>query len=121
VNEPLGAFVVRIPSKRLTPFWRMTTFQRLPTRFWSTSNSVWMPPSSCFAFSFQSAEPLQEPRLMTSVLPFAGALAAPSRAASAATVDHNAEDDCLDHGVSPFEVEPQRRYAVAFKARAYSR
>jgi hypothetical protein len=29
----LGAFVVRTRSKRLTPFWRMTTFQRLPTLF----------------------------------------------------------------------------------------
>ena len=39
-------------------FLTIVTRQRLPTRFWSTSNSVSMRPSSDFAFSFQWLEAL---------------------------------------------------------------
>ena len=54
-NDPLGGRVMRAPRKTTTPFRLITTFQRRPLRFWSTSNSVSTRPSSCFALSFQFA------------------------------------------------------------------
>src|SRR4029078_8814951 len=77
------AFFVLTPVTRLPRFWRFAPRHFFPATFWSTSNSVSMTPPSTLAFSFQSAEPEHEPRLITSAPPpFAGA---DERAGSAAT------------------------------------
>ena len=73
-NDPLGGRVMRTPRKTTTPFRLITTFQRRPLRFWSTSNSVSTRPSSCLALSFQFApEPEQTPVRVTPGLSLAGA------------------------------------------------
>jgi hypothetical protein len=85
-NEPLGASVVRTPVNTARPFWTIVTRQRRPTRFWSTSASVSIRPSSSFAFSFAllAAEHVPATRTARSA-PFADAVEANTAAPSAAT------------------------------------
>ena len=45
-----------------SPFWKSDTFQRTPFRFWSTSNSTSMRPSSPFSFNLDVLEPVHVPR-----------------------------------------------------------
>ena len=52
-NEPLGARVVRMLRKTVDPLRLIVTRQRLPTRFWSTSNSVSRRPLSRLTFSLE--------------------------------------------------------------------
>jgi len=65
-NEPLGARVIRRPAKIRSPSCAIRTAQVCPTRFWSTSNSTSIRPSSGESFSFQSLAPLHDPRRITS-------------------------------------------------------
>ena len=37
-NEPLGARVTRVTRAMRLPFWKSTTFQRTPLRFWSAAS-----------------------------------------------------------------------------------
>jgi hypothetical protein len=61
VNDPLGRRVVRMPRKTTRPLSRSTTLQPWPIRFWSTSYSASIRPSSSFSFSFQTLAPPQRP------------------------------------------------------------
>ena len=81
---------MRVPLKTATPLRCSVTRQRRPTRFWSTSNSVSMRPSSAFAFSFQVVPAVQRPETRTPSPSYAGAAKAvgakeTSAAATAAT------------------------------------
>lgn len=78
-NEPLGATVVACVETRCTPFCDSVTRHVTPLRFWSTSNSVSMRPSSGLSLSFDVAEPVQDPETRTS-LSFASAPGAPAAA-----------------------------------------
>jgi hypothetical protein len=82
-----------LPLKTRAPFLKMVTRQRLPTTFWSTSNSVSSRPSSSFDFSFQVAPALQRPLLMTPLSsrcpPASAAGARTSRAVASAAMPIN--------------------------------
>src|SRR4051795_6031207 len=78
VNEPLAPCVVFVPRKIRLPFSKSLTRQCWPTLFESTSYSTSILPSSGESLSFQSLEPLHEPRRMTSLPPLATALVVPA-------------------------------------------
>jgi hypothetical protein len=73
LNEPLGPRVVALVATTRSPLWRMRTFQRMPLRFWSTSNSTSMRPSSGPALIFAVEAPVHEPARSTSSSPLAWA------------------------------------------------
>src|SRR5262245_17442338 len=66
VNEPLAPWVVWVPRKTRFPSSTSLTRQCWPTLFESTSYSTSILPFSGDSLSFQSLEPLHEPRRMTS-------------------------------------------------------
>ena len=66
LNEPLGALVTLWPLQKTVPSFFSDTSQVCPLRFWSTSNSTSMRPSSGLSLSFQSDVAVQEPALTTS-------------------------------------------------------
>ena len=65
-NEPLGGRVVALVLAATLPLRRSTTFQVTPLRFWSTSNSDSMRPSSGLSLIFAEELFEQVPRRSTS-------------------------------------------------------
>ena len=63
--------MVRLPENTVVPLSLTLTDQTRPERLASTSNSHWMRPSSCLAFSFQVAPLLHVPCALTASEPLA--------------------------------------------------
>jgi hypothetical protein len=64
-NEPLGARVVAVADAICEPFRCSVTLHGTALRFWSTSNSTWMPLSSRLSFSLALELCVQVPRTLT--------------------------------------------------------
>ena len=60
-NDPLGPRVTRTRRPTCCPFRKRTTASCTPFRFWSTSNSTSMPPSSSLSFSLDVRRPRARP------------------------------------------------------------
>ncbi len=86
-NEPLGAFVVRVPLAAVEPSWTSRQRQVWPTWLLSTSPSTSSRPSSGPTLTFQSVAPEQEPRRTTSSPPLAWAAGAVTAAIAAVASD----------------------------------
>src|SRR5688500_15508125 len=83
-NEPLGPRVTRVVRTSNVAGRLSVTVQRTPFRFWSTSNSTSMRPSSSLSLSLLELGPVQAPRTRTSPS-FADVAGIATSAAAAAT------------------------------------
>src|SRR5580765_1876739 len=80
-KEPLGARVIAVVAATTDPLRRRVTFHGTPLRFWSTSNSTSMRPSSWLSLSLAVELFVQTPLTRTPGPPLADAIGATARAA----------------------------------------